>query len=262
MNIDDETLMAFADGELDADGIATVENAMRSDPELQRRVAAHRELRRRLQSAYAPELAEAVPERLLRAARGSAADSPDRVVDLQKARDKSKRVNQAPQGPPWWRPVGAMAASVIVGIGAGHFFWRGDESPFARSAAGAVVAHGQLASALSAQLTVDQRPGSAVRIGMSFRAKSGEYCRTFSLLGETSPAGVACRHGSDWQIHALTEASGGAGMPEYRTAGSAMAPAVLAAVENDIDGDPLDQGEEAAARDTGWKAAGRKPSSP
>ena len=257
MNIDDETLMAFADGELDAAGKATVESALRSDPELQRRVAAHRALRRRLQSAYAPELAEAVPERLLAAARGAAAQSPNRVFDLQEARDKSKRSSEALPRPPWWRPVGAMAASVIVGIAAGHFFWRGDQSPFARSADGAVVAHGQLASILSAQLTVDQRPGTAVRIGMSFRAKSGEYCRTFSLLGETSPAGVACRHGSDWQIHTLTEASGGAGMPGYRTAASAMAPAVLAAVENDIEGEPLDQSEEAAARDKGWKAAYR-----
>ena len=256
MNIDDETLMAFADGELDPAGNAAVESALRSDPELAQRVAVHRALRRRLQSAYAGELEEVVPERLTAVARRSAAVLRN-VVDLRDARERSERVKPVPRGLSRWRPVGSIAASVLVGFGAGHFFWHGSQSPVARTADGAFIARGPLATSLSAQLTAEQPPGATVRIGMSFRAKSGEYCRTFSLSGETSPAGLACRHGNDWQIHTLTEGAGGAGMPEYRTAGSAMAPAVLAAVEDAIVGAPLDQGGESAARSKGWQAADR-----
>jgi anti-sigma factor RsiW len=68
----DETLMAFADGELDATTRAAVDAAMREDPEVAKRVAQHRALRAKLQLAYASELDEAPPERLLAAARAAA----------------------------------------------------------------------------------------------------------------------------------------------------------------------------------------------
>ena len=69
MTISDEILMAYADGELDAAAREAVESAMREDPQIEKRVAAHRALRRRVQAAYSGELSEGVPERLLRAAR-------------------------------------------------------------------------------------------------------------------------------------------------------------------------------------------------
>jgi len=52
MTISDEILMAYADGELDAAARAAVESAMREDPQIEKRVAAHRALRRRVQAAY------------------------------------------------------------------------------------------------------------------------------------------------------------------------------------------------------------------
>ena len=77
MSIADETLMAYSDGELDASARAAVEAAMRTDPEIARRVAQYREQRETLRAAYAPELAEPVPDRLLAVlrARGSAGRS-------------------------------------------------------------------------------------------------------------------------------------------------------------------------------------------
>jgi anti-sigma factor RsiW len=54
MNFDDETLMAYADGELDGTARAAVEAAMAADAALAERVARHHELRRRLQAAFEP----------------------------------------------------------------------------------------------------------------------------------------------------------------------------------------------------------------
>jgi hypothetical protein len=239
MTISDETLMAYADGELDAAARAAVESAMREDPQIEMRVAAHRTLRRTVQAAYSAELSEAVPERLLRAA-GTAAAPP-----------ASNAVNRE------WRTAWTIAASLVAGVGLGFFMWGQTQSPLARNAAGALVARGPLAKALSNQLAAEQSRSSAVQIGLSFRAKSGDYCRTFALSGAVSPSGLACRQGAEWQVQALTQEPGAAGDSGYRTAASAMPAEILKAVEGRIAGEPLDQAGERTARQRNWMPADR-----
>jgi hypothetical protein len=258
MTISDETLMAYADGELDAAARAAVELAMREDPQIAKRVAAHRTLRRKVQAAYSAELSEGIPERLLTAARGATSTHGSKVVNLQHARAAMER--SKPRARPLatqWRTAGTIAASVIAGVGLGFFMWGHTESPLVRSAGGALVARGQLAKALSNQLAVDQSRSSAVQIGVSFRAKSGDYCRTFALSGAVSPSGLACRHGEQWQVQALTQEPGTVSGSDYRTAGSAMSATILKSVEGQIAGEPLDQAGERAARQRGWTATDR-----
>jgi anti-sigma-K factor RskA len=258
MTISDEMLMAYADGELDATAREAVESAMREDPQIVERVARHSALRRRVREAYSAVLSEDVPERLLRAAQGAAATE-RKVVNLQDAR--AAREHSAPYTRPLrrqWRTAGAMAASVIVGVGGGFFIWGRTVPPFARGADGALVARGQLAQALSNQLAAEQSRASSVQIGLSFLAKSGDYCRTFALSGEQSPSGLACRHGEEWQVRAVTQGSDGvAGASEYRTAGSTMPAMIREFVEAQVAGEPLDQAGERAARQRDWKAMER-----
>jgi hypothetical protein len=256
--------MAYADGELDAAGIAAVESAMREDPLIEKRLAQHRALRRRVHAAYSAELSEAVPERLLTAARaapGPHAPGPQgsKVVSLDEARAAMQRNASRARPPrPQWRAAGSIAASVILGVSLGYFVWGRTESPLVRSAGGALVARGQLARALSEQLAAEQTRTSAVQIGLSFLAKSGDYCRTFALSGAVSPAGLACRHGEDWQVQALTQGPAhAAGDSDYRTAGSAMSASILKLAEGQIAGEALDQAGERAARERDWKSAGR-----
>jgi len=256
MTISDETLMAYADGELDAVARTAVESAMREDPQIEKRVAAHRALRQKVQAAYSAELAEEVPDRLLTAARGAGGSSP-KVVNLEDARAAiGRKVSQAPPAPrpAQWRTLGTIAASLIAGVGLGFFMWGRTQSPLMRGANGAMVARGQLARALSNQLAAAQPRSSAVQIGLSYLAKSGDYCRTFALSGTVSPAGLACRHGEEWQVQALTESPAGAGDSDYRTAGSPMSATILKTVEGQIAGEPLDQAGERAARQRGWTA--------
>src|SRR5258707_1254834 len=113
MTISDETLMAYADGELDAAAQAAVERAMQTDPQIEQRVARHRALRRRVQSAYAAELSEGVPEQLLAAAQGRPSLQPARMAHAV------------------WRTPLALAASLIVGVGLGFFMWGRSQPPLA-----------------------------------------------------------------------------------------------------------------------------------
>jgi hypothetical protein len=248
--------MAFADGELDDAARAAVELALRADPQLEKRVAEHRALRQRIQAAYAAELSEPVPDRLLSAAKRQVDKSATNVVNLQDARDaKARDAARARPLKSWWRPVGSIAASLVIGFGLGYARWH-QSAPFTRSAGGALVASGQLAEALSQQLSADRSPALAAHIGISFLARSGDYCRTFALSGAVSPAGLACHHGQEWQIMALTQSVGTpSASGAYRTAGSEMSPAILKAVEEQISGEPLDQNAESAARSKDWISA-------
>jgi anti-sigma factor RsiW len=266
MTISDETLMAFADGELDDAARAAVELALRTDPQLAKRVAEHRALRQRIQAAYSAELSEPVPERLLSAAKRRADASGTNVVNLQDARDAMARDAMARDAiardtararplKTWWRPAGSIAASLIIGLGLGYGRWH-QSAPLTRNAGGALVASGQLAQGLSQQLAADGSAAAAVQIGISFLARSGDYCRTFVLSGAISPAGVACHHGQEWQILTLSQsAASGSATAGYRTAASEMSPAILQAVQELISGEPLDATAEAAARSKGWNSA-------
>jgi hypothetical protein len=251
MTISDETLMAYADGEADAAKIAAVEAAMREDPGVRARIAQHRALRSTLQGAFATVLDDAVPQRLIDAARGIASPG-GKVVDIAKARSAASiDVRRASR----WQPV-AMAASLLLGAALGFWGWHGSDALVKTGASGALVANAGLADALSNQLAADRRSAQQVITGLSFRAKSGEYCRTFSIAGKAASSGVACRQGGDWQIKVLAQASQAAPQNgEYRQAASADTPAVRSAVEQYIDGEPLDAAGELAARRAGWATA-------
>ena len=253
MTISDETLMAFADGELDAATRAVIEAAMREDPEVFQRVARHRALRAALQGAFSEVLNEPVPERLIAAARRPVATPASNVVDLAQARGAAAREAPRNARPSWrWQP-GAMAASLLMGFGLGYLAWHGSPTVLQSSSSGGLVAGRTLAEALSTQLSADRPAGTVAAVGMSFRSKSGDYCRTFSLSGTDAGAGLACREGDSWKIKVLAQAPhAAASSSNYRTAGSEEPAAIRAAVEQSIDGQPLDRAGEIAARREGW----------
>jgi hypothetical protein len=262
MTISDETLMAYADGELDAATRASIEAAMQEDPEIAKRVARHRALRQAMQGAFSGVLEEPVPERLIAAARGqtaaahgqTAAPKGGAVVDL--AREAARR-KTSPGQPRRWQPA-AMAASLLLGFGLGFLAWHGTTGLMQPGSGGGLVAKAALAKVLSSQLSDDRSPARVAMAHLSFRSKSGEYCRTFSLTGTDAGSGLACREGNDWKIKALAESPRAAtNSGDFRTAASEDSPAIRAAVEASIDGEPLDHAGEIAARQAGWAAAKR-----
>jgi hypothetical protein len=241
MTLDDETLMAYADGELDAAARAAVEAAMAADSALAQRVARQRELRRRLQAAFEPVLSEPLPERLLASARGAdpkAGPGPRRL-----------RAQRRWSWPEW----GAIAASLVIGVLAAALLWPagGGTSIVARN--GRMFAGGALAGALSSQLASTQPADAPVQIGVSFRTGDGSYCRTFVLRERQSLAGLACHEHGAWELRVVAQnESGGSAGGGYRAAATGLPPAVARTLDALIAGEPLDASAEAAARARHW----------
>jgi hypothetical protein len=148
----------------------------------------------------------------------------------------------------WSAVAVALAAGVLAG-GLGWQAWQGEAELASLSGAdGALVAQGHLASALSAQLA-SPGPSGRVRIGISFLAKDGKYCRSFVM---DTTAGLACRDGGQWKIPVLAQGAAGAAWMD----GSGLPPAVLEAIDGRIDGIPLGPAAERAAKERGWKHEG------
>ena len=188
MNIRDEELMAYADGELAAERRRALDDALAADATLRARVAALRARRQQVASAYAGVLDEPVPERLrtLLAPPASAT-----VIDLAGA-----RVRKVERGLSWahW---GGMAACVLLGVLMGLLFAPRSGDALLGEHGGHLVAGGALAQALNAQLASEAQPTSAVAVQLSFVDKGGRYCRTFS---SAQIAGLACRDGAAWSV--------------------------------------------------------------
>jgi hypothetical protein len=244
MRFSDETLMAFADGELDEATRAEVERAMSADPALAARVQQHIALRRDVFRAFARTLDEPVPQRLRQVV------ASPKVIQLDSVRAAKKQAAEASRR--WsWPEWGAIAATLVVGVLAGSFGLKSvqGETTFAMAGAnGALTAHGKLDAALTQQLASAPPAGAGVRIGVSFVGRDGQYCRTFAMA---SAAGLACRAGAGWTIPVMVEGDGGSG-GAYRQAGSAMPPAVLEAMDARAVGPSLDAKAEQAAAQRGW----------
>jgi len=244
MTFSDEVLMAYADGELDATTRAQVQQAIGADPELARRVAAHAKLRSALRSSFDPVLDERIPGHLLAAARS-------------KPREAARRGNvPLPRGAarPWLQ-WGSLAASFVLGALAWQLGMRTMQSGPIMERGGKLLASGELARALSVQLAHEQSTAAAVQIGVSFRSRTAQYCRTFLLRDREQLAGLACREGEQWQLEMLARNGAPvAGPNAYRQAASALPPALVQAVSDMISGEPLDAQAEATARARQWRA--------
>lgn len=233
MKLSDEILMAYVDGELDPPTEREVAAAAAQDPEASGKIAQHLSLRKKLRAAYDPILMQAVPERLVAAL----------VAPTEIARARATR---------WSMPVwAAMAASVVIALMVG-FLLHGATGPTPALIAfesGGTIARGPLARALSTQLS-GESTSTSIQIGLSFRAKSGEYCRTFNLSpARGGAAGLACRQNDAWNVKMLAQPPAAAG-GEYRLATSDGP--VMTAV-NAMNGEVLDAKGEKTALEQGWR---------
>lgn len=244
MKIPDELLMAYADDELSPEQRVEVERALQQDSRLADKIAQHRKLRQRLRAAMSPQLDEAVPDRLRQVLQAPAAKPRSSVIDLDARR--------APTHKSWsLREWSAMAACLVAGVGLGLYLFNFNSGGVVMRD-GAMLASRSLASTLDEQLANAQGDADAVHIGVSFRDREGHYCRTFNLR-QNSAAGLACKSEGSWRVELLT--AGDTSVAEYRQARSTMPAAVLALIERKIEGEPLDESAEAAARAGGWAPA-------
>lgn len=249
MNISDDELVAFVDGELDPARHAALLDHAAQDPALAERIERHRALRERIAAAYAEVLDEPVPIQLLRTARDSTGAPADASPSGRGTASRQRR---------WrWAHVGAIAASVVLGVALGSYLTaqRAVDSAGSRTAdaglaldGGALAATGALGDALEHQLA--NAPRGDVDIALTFVSREGQYCRAFTQA-RAGTAGIACREGARWRI-ALLAAAPAAG-DELRQAGSALPAAVIEEVERGAAGDTLSVVQESRARANAWQ---------
>jgi hypothetical protein len=253
MSISDKELGAYVDGELSDSQRALIEQAILKDAAIAQRIASQQSLRERLRGSFDTVLHEPVPERLIDLVNSAPHEPAASITDLSAARDNRQRAvgSRLSSKSGWF----AIAASILVGSIAGLLAarWHSD-ADLTTFKDGKLIAHGALATALNEQLASAIPPNASVRVGLSFKATSGRYCRTFEFSGAEGAAGLACHDQQQWRVLTLTGKPAKEGTDStYRMAGSDMPPLLLQSVSENISGEPLDAQAEMRVRSAGWQ---------
>jgi anti-sigma factor RsiW len=198
----DEMLMAYADGEADAETVAAIEAALAKDASLKARIDVFARTRAILASAATDRLAEPVPAPVTARALAAieAARQPERggnVLPLSKARSARS----------WGFPEMAVAASIALAVGIAAGFGLAPREPAGlRVASIPPEAITALSSVPSGERT-EVVGGQFVAIA-SFRTADGEVCREFEFDApdRSTLVSVACRDGAAWDLRLVVVA--------------------------------------------------------
>lgn len=227
----DEDILAYVDGEMDAQTQARFEAAMQDDAELAARTEAQRRLSNKVRSHYAPIANEAVP---------------DRFSELLGADQPAARPGLLDQIRAYLeRPVLVQAGGALASLMIGLFFGALFLAPGGGISGETSFAGAQLASALDRPAGNDDW-----QMAVTFRDNEGHYCRAFSGR-ETATEGLACRETQGWRVRLLIN-QGGQDNGGYQLAGSALPPALLETIDALIDGEPLDAEAIEIAAEADW----------
>jgi hypothetical protein len=194
-NFDDETLMAFADGELDEVTTRQVELAIEADEALAERVALFFETREALASTMKPLLDEPVPAALqasVQAMVDKAAGTKPAEQVVVPLRQKPTPVNDNRR---WLMPVAASILAVVTGVGG---YSIGRQTGTDTTAPGNEIAR-LLDSAASGGDTALAANDEQLHIVSSFRDEAGDFCREYELKRPGgSMISIACREDGNW----------------------------------------------------------------
>lgn len=244
MAIDDERLMAYADGVLPPDEAAEVERAIAEDEGLATKVALFADSRAMVKRALGP--ASPVPDSLVSSIRAMAeADAAKRQPPAGSAQviDLASRRRTVPF---WQLPIAASVA-LAVGVFGG---WLGKpDSGGTGDLAVATIGEPALLEALAVVKSGETREigeGIGFTAIASFRDGAGQLCREFEQdrAGGDTVVAVACRADEAWSVR-FAVAAAASDDTGYAPASSLdTLDAWLSAIEA---GAPLSEDEEAKA---------------
>lgn len=218
--VTDEMLMAYVDGELDAQTGASVAAAIAADPALTERADLFRSSAEAARSAFADILTAPPPPELVQAARKEA---------------RSASILSFPSRT-WVRAAMPLAACLLlaVGLGGGYLLGRSGApvDPYASLATAIAIAPAGTATALDS--------GELMVLG-SYPIEDG-LCRSFALTGESALNGVACDRGAGYAVEMTVAGPAQSGFAAASDRVSANIDAYLDSVDA---GAPLGPDEEA-----------------
>lgn len=285
VDLNEETLIAYADGELDGKTAAEVEAALERDPAAREIVKQFQEAGTLAAEAFDAPMEEEVPERLRKlfdepedqttAADAATNTRPDEgnVADLSQiraARDRKSQTFATAAG----RDSGIrrfalpLAASValMIGVGGGVGL-----SNFTSPSAPEVVAAGTIANASALHAALESTPSleaieevsgdgltrNRIEPQLTFVGADGRYCREYRVIGQTAAAtsdltGVACRSPQGTWTQQIAVVKDVQSSASYRPAGKADT-----AIEDFMSGfmknAPLDDAAERQLLKSDWR---------
>lgn len=221
MNINDETLSAFLDGELQEAEMEIVRRRLNEDKSLSQRLAELAAVDRAVESYYSRIDQRPMPDSV----RALLTQSPDSAAPLVKPKENPAKVLTFPgwrrnstNAPSRQRTAIAAAVALVIGFSAAKFFpgnsasktnWQMVSSALENAAGGKVTEFGN-----SQQLTPH----------LTFLNQQGEYCRYFQLNNRQGVSeNIACRTAdeqaeSNWHLVASIELNTLPDPSRYQTA--------------------------------------------
>ena len=206
-HLSDESLMAFADGELAPDARDAAERQMKQDKDLAERADQFVESRVRAKRALAPLLGEPVPAALtarVHAMLEDQVDAPQTSGANVVRFDKAKRP-RAPLAVARWAMPAAASVALFVGAAAGYIAgtWQIDEAP-----SGVRVAELNQAGLAEALYQVGAGEETAIgngerfRVIATFKDAGDTLCREFEVeqSGGAIVVAVACHPARAWDV--------------------------------------------------------------
>lgn len=191
-DFDDETLMAFADGELEEARSLALEEALAHDEALAQRLAVFLDSRRLVGDTLKPLIDEPVPEALRASVHRMAEEarrqtpSQDSIVPF--------RPKRQPATWRWLMPIAASLVAVVAGVVG---FSLGRMAP-STPGVGAEIATALDREASGRDVTL-AASNLVLRVVASFRDERGELCREYELKQpESSTLTIACRQNGGW----------------------------------------------------------------
>lgn len=184
--VSDEMLMAFVDGELEAQAFEEVARAIAADPVLAERADAFRNSRLAARQAFGPVMAEPVPERLLEA-----------------IMQRHAGEHAAAGRPGLLRSALPLAASVALAAGLGGYLLGQAAAPeTAPLLGGPALAHAVGSTPAGEQRMVRIAGRDVGVTSLADYAVDGGICRTFEAVSAASEAarGIGCRFGETWHV--------------------------------------------------------------
>lgn len=268
-NITDEMLMAYADGEIDAEQREHLSERLAHDAGLRKRLEVFRETDRTLSRHYDDVLHQPVPAHLLDLVRNADVKTqPEGTIRRIAAWLRGNAGTSAAPRVGW--AAASAAAALAVGIGIGTWLESGPVTPAGDRFALLSVdnnhlwAQGALKDALEQVGSGDAKsweaaPGETGNIYpvLTFRDRAGQFCREYAVTAspEASAVGIACRRDTgQWsiEIHTAQPADAAGGAP-FRPASSGGIERLNALMTEMSDGDPLDLDQEEQAIRNGWR---------
>jgi len=267
--LDEETLMAYADGALDDAKRAEVERQIAGDPQALRTVEMFRRTSRLAREAFSAPMTSAPPEALVTRIMTHPAvvteDEPAPRAAAEPIRaggtivsSEQHRSSLRPARFKFSLPLAASLA-LAVGMGAGYLLTRGvtGDAPVDHMSVGPVAPGSAMARLLETRGT-GEPIGRAIVVA-TFRDRNDRICREVELLGanaRTEFAGIACRQpGRGWlmegavRLSSVPVSSGGGYAPS-----GANEKDVLEALLSALGAKPaLTPVEEKTLRDRGWE---------